>query len=97
MAATYTMTSKILVYQSTAAWRFLVLPQKEGAEIKERFGKYAKGWRSIPVTARIGNTEWRTSIFPDSKLGTYLLPLKASVRKAEQITDTEQVDFSISI
>lgn len=37
----------------------------------------------VPVTARIGGTEWRTSLFP--KEGRYLVPLKDAVRRAEGI------------
>jgi hypothetical protein len=35
----------------------------------------------IPVQARIGETEWRTSLW--LKDGGYLLPIRADVRKAE--------------
>jgi hypothetical protein len=35
----------------------------------------------IPVTARVGGTGWKTSLFP--KDGRYVVPVKASVRKAE--------------
>ncbi len=93
----YKMKSKVLVYPGMAAWRFLVLPKKEGAEIKEKYGKSAKGWGSLPVSASIGKTEWKTSIFPDKKSGTYLLPLKAKIRKAEGIDDDDSVQFIIKL
>jgi hypothetical protein len=32
---------------------------------------------------RIGGSEWTTSVFPDSKMGVYLLPVKKAVRQAE--------------
>ena len=35
------------------------------------------------VKVSIGRTKWATSIFPDRKRGTYLLPVKKEVRKAE--------------
>jgi hypothetical protein len=41
------------------------------------------GWGMVPVTVRVGGTEWRTSLFP--KEGRYLVPLKDAVRKAEGI------------
>jgi hypothetical protein len=43
----------------------------------------------IPVTARIGKTEWKTSLFP--KDGRYILPVKASVRKAESLEEGASV------
>ena len=86
-----------MVYPGMSAWRFLVLPKKESGEIKERYGKSARGWGSLPVSASIGKTEWKTSIFPDKKSGTYLLPLKAKVRKAEDIFDDDSVQFVIKL
>lgn len=91
------MKSKVLVYPGMAAWRFLILPKKESTEIKSVYGKIAKGWGSIPVLVTVGKTNWKTSIFPDKKSGTYLLPLKAQIRKAEQIADTDSVQFIIKI
>lgn len=78
-------------------WRFLALPKKQGQEIKEKFGSRAKGWGSLPVSVTIGKTVWETSIFPDKKSGTYLLPLKAKIRKAEDISDDSSVTFSLKL
>ncbi len=80
-----------------SAWRFLVLPVTAGKEIKEKYGKSAKGWGSLPVSVTIGQTTWQTSIFPDKKSGTYLLPLKAKIRKSEDILDDDVVSFSIML
>lgn len=80
-----------------AAWRFLGLPIKQAKEIKEKYGKNAKGWGSLRVAATVGKTTWETSIFPDKKSGSYVLPLKAQVRKAEGIKDTDSVVCSLKI
>lgn len=93
----YKLNSKILVYPGMNAWRFLILPQKQGQEIKEKFGKRAKGWGSLPVSVTLGQTTWQTSIFPDKKSGTYLLPLKAQIRKKEDIADDDVVSFTLAI
>lgn len=94
---TYALKSKILVYPGMGAWRFLVLPKKESTEIKMNFGMHAKGWGSLPVAVTVGKTTWDTSIFPDKKSGTYLLPLKAKVRKVEDIYDDDTVAFEIRL
>ena len=95
--AVYTMKSRVVIYPGMGGWRFLALPKKEGTEIKEKFGKLVRGWGSLPVTVTIGKTEWKTSIFQDKKSGTYLLPLKAQVRKAEEIVDDDSVQFIIKL
>lgn len=91
------MSSEVMVYPGMGGWRFLIIPKKVGKRIKEAFGDMAAGWGSIKVFVIIGETTWKTSIFPDKKLGTYLLPLKAQVRKAENITDNSKVNFIIKI
>jgi hypothetical protein len=47
------------------------------------------------VTARIGNTTWTTSLFP--KNDAYLVPLRASVREAEDIELGDRVDVVLEV
>lgn len=41
-----------------------------------------RGFGSVKVTARIGDSEWQTSLFPQ-KSGGWFLPVKKPVRLAE--------------
>lgn len=82
---TYAIKARVWLYPGAAGWHFITVPKKESQEIKLAFAKKQKGWGSLPVLATIGKTAWKTSIFPDSKTNTYLLPLKADVRKKEKI------------
>jgi lipopolysaccharide export system protein LptA len=47
------------------------------------------------VKATTGATTWETSIFPDSKRDTYLLPLKAKVRQKEGIAEGSRVTVTV--
>ncbi|MEK9160471.1 MAG: DUF1905 domain-containing protein [Patescibacteria group bacterium] len=76
-------------YQGTAAWYFLSTTKAQGVQIKAR-EKRRLGWGSMPVRVTIGQSTWDTSIFP-SKEGSYLLPVKASVRKAEMLEEGTRV------
>ncbi len=91
------MKAKVWVYPGMAAWRFLLLPVKEGHKIKEKYGRSARGWGSLPVSVTIKSTTWKTSIFPDKRSGSYLLPLKAEIRKKEKLADDSTVSFTIKI
>ena len=53
------------------------------------------GWGTIPVTARIGSTTWKTSLFP--KDGRYLVPLKAAVRRAEELAEGDEVGIVLEV
>ena len=49
------------------------------------------------MRATIGSTTWQTSVFPDSKTGCYVLPVKKSVRQAEDIDDDDPVDVALEL
>lgn len=93
---TYSFQSTVWLYTGEAAWYFLTIPREYATEIKERYGKVRRGWGSIPVTVKIGKTSWKTSIFPYKESGSYILPLKAEVRKKEDIQQGDKVTYSIS-
>ena len=49
------------------------------------------------VNATIGATTWETSIFPDTKSGSYLLPVKAEVRRREGVEDGDAVTVTLEL
>jgi hypothetical protein len=49
----------------------------------------------IPARVRIGATEWTTSLFP--KDGRYVVPVRASVRRAEQLDDGDTVSVRLTV
>ena len=51
----------------------------------------------MKVTAQIGNTKWKTSIWFDTKQETYILPLKSEIRKKENIKLDKDIDVTIWI
>ncbi len=91
----YTISSTVFKWQGQAGWHFISIPKEQSEEIKKNFGSTSKGWGSLPVTVTVGKTTWKTSIFPDKKLGCYLLPLKAIIRKKEGIFEGSMIKFSI--
>ena len=95
--AKFTMKSKVWFYEGKAGWYFLTLPQGPSKSIQGTFAPLARAWGSLPVTATIGKISWETSIFPDSKKGAYVLPLKADVRKKEEIDEGNRISFSILV
>src|SRR3989344_2721318 len=79
------------------AWHFAHVDKKLSVELKEKYAKVRSGFGSIPVSVKLGTTKWKTSIFPDSRSGTYLLPLKASVRRAEGLSEGDTIIFTLEI
>ncbi len=85
MPATYSFASALWEWEASASWYFVSVPEDAADDIEEQFGGRAGGFGSIRVEVTIGSSTWRTSLFPDSKRKTYVLPVKKSVRRSEQL------------
>lgn len=95
---TYTVQGKVWLYPGeNASWHFVNVPKKESAEIKAAFGDKSKGWGSIPVSVTVGKTTWDTSLFPDKRSASYLLPLKVAVRMKEGIREGSALTFTLKV
>ena len=88
-------SGKIFIWKGPAPWFFVTVPEKESRDLKAISGIVTYGWGVIPVHVRIGNTEWKTSIFPRD--GLYLVPLRASVRKAENLAEGDVVTVRLGV
>ncbi len=89
--------SKLWMYQAPGGWHFVTLPKTRAKEIKRLLPGTRRGFGSLRVRATIGKTSWRTSIFPDSKSDSYLLPVKADVRTKERIEDGDAVTVVLDV
>ena len=86
----------IWCYQGANPWYFVTVPQQYSEELRMLSGGERRGFGAIRVSVRIGQTAWQTSIFPN-KQGSYDLPVKASVRKAEKLRDGDLVTVQLEV
>jgi hypothetical protein len=86
---------KIWYWHGPAPWYFVTVPAQQCRDLKAISGGVTYGWGMIPVHVRIGKTEWTTSMFP--KNGRYIVPIKASVRKAEHLEEGNQVTVRLEV
>lgn len=82
-------------WRGPAPWHFVTVPDEQCGELAAASPSVTYGWGMIPVAARIGGTGWRTSLFP--KDGRYVVPVKASVRKAEGLEVGEVVTVRLAV
>ena len=78
-------TGELWFWRGPAPWYFITVPDAGCLILKDESMFVSYGWGMIPVTARIGGSEWDTSLFP--KDGRYIVPVKAAVRHAEQLDE----------
>ena len=96
----YEFTAKTYQYSSSedmCGWTFVSLPKELSIEVRENFKWMEEGWGRMKVTATLGKSKWQTAIWFDTKQDTYLLPLKAKIRKQENVVLGEDVKISILI
>ncbi len=106
----YRFTSLVSIYNTeNGAWHFACLPRDVAQSIKYMTGGNIprRGFGSVRVavavqpknSAHLGGQAimWKTSIFPDSKTNSYLLPIKNAVRKQAQIHHGDEVEFVLNI
>jgi hypothetical protein len=86
---------EIWYWRGPAPFYFLTVPEEQSRDLKAISGLVTYGWGMIPVDARIGNTEWKTSLFP--KDGSYIVPIKDSVRKAEDLGEGDKVTIRLEV
>lgn len=97
MKKIYAMKTKVWLYPGMAGWHFVTIPKKTTKDIDYFFSTAKRGWGSLRVAVTVGTTSWKTSIFPDKKSDSYLLPLKAQVRKQESIKEGDSIKLSLEI
>ncbi len=88
-------SGKIFHWRGPAPFYFVTIPEEQSRDIKAISNHVTYGWGVIPVRVVIGKTEFKTSLFPKDAL--YLVPIKASVRKAEQLEEGDDVTVRLII
>lgn len=86
---------EVWFWRGPAPWHFVTVPDEEAAALEAISPTVTYGWGMIPVTVRVGDSEWTTSMWP--KDGGYIVPLKARVRRAERIEVGDVVDVHLTI
>lgn len=82
---------------SPVAWFFVTIDGDVAEAIRGASPGRTAAWGSVYVSVTIGETTWRTSLFPSRDVGGYLLPVKAAVRKAERLEEGSEARVRIEI
>lgn len=93
----YTFLGNTWQHTSPGGWHFVSFPKELAKEIRETFKPEEEGWGRLKAIAKIGNSDWKTAIWFDAKKKTYLLPIKAEIRKSERLKVGENVKVIVWI
>jgi hypothetical protein len=93
----FTFDAELWKWPGDSAWHFVTVPEDISLEIRSATDDLKVGFGSVRVVATVGSSTWSTSVFPDSKVGCYVLPMKKPVRRKEdlEVGDSLEVDLTI--
>jgi len=81
----------------TETWTFVRLPADASEDIRELTGGRGRGFGAVRVRVVLGASVWRTSVFPESASGCYVLPVKRAVRTAESLEPGDLARVSVEL
>ncbi|MGC4938200.1 GNAT family N-acetyltransferase [Kribbella sp. DT2] len=88
-------SGEIIEWRGPAPYYFVPVPSRESAALRAAASTAGyNSWGMLPIRARLGSTEWKTSLW--SKDGGYWLPLKDAVRKPEGLDAGDAVDLRLT-
>jgi hypothetical protein len=94
----YSFEASVWIYPGEQGnWHFVTVPKQLSTEIRDTYAAFTRGWGSLPVRVSINRMTWETSIFPDRKSATYLLPLKSTVRRAAHVDAGDRIPVTLMI
>lgn len=88
-------TGPVFHWRGPAPYYFVTVPGDEAEQLRDAAAMVSYGWGMIPVTVLIGETEWTTSLWPRD--GSYVVPLKDAIRKAEGIGEDDVVSIRLTV
>ena len=88
-------TGEIIHWRGPAPFHFVTVPDEQSAAIEAVASMVTYGWGAIPVRARVGRTDFTTSLFP--KGDRYLVPIKVAVRRAEELELGDEVTVRLRL
>jgi len=87
-------SGEVVEWRGPAPFFFVPLPPEEADLVDDVKAELAY-WGVVPVTARLGGTEFTTAMFPREQ--TWFLPLKVAVRRAEAVALGDVVDVRLTL
>ena len=89
------LSGEIVHWRGPAPFHFVAVPDEQSAAIDAVSSMVTYGWGVITVKARIGRTDFTTSLFPRGEL--YLVPIKDAVRRAEELVLGDDVTVHLRL
>lgn len=95
--AVFTFSAPLYLWAArTDSWVFANLPAEASDEIEHRAVGPRRGFGAVRVDVQVGSSSWRTSVFPSSKDGVYVLPVKKAILKAQGLAVGDSITATVT-
>jgi hypothetical protein len=94
----FVFTTDLYLWESRAeSWVFANLPHDIADDIEDSLTGPRRGFGAVKVEVAVGDSRWRTSIFPSKSEHTFVLPVKRAILTAENLAvgDTVQIELRL--
>lgn len=92
----FEFSAPLWVSGGQGGWHFVTLPIDFTEPLRAASGPRS-GFGAVPVTAQVGQTVWKTSVFPEAASGCYVLPIKRAVRERNDVEAGDQIAVTIQV
>jgi hypothetical protein len=89
--------AELWAWEGPASWVFLSLPAEHAETVKLAGFLSPRGWGSVRVSAEADGICWETSLFPDKRSGSYILPVKAAVRRKLGVSAGDRMALTLDL
>ena len=91
----FSFGANVWVWPGVGGLHFVNLPKDLSKEVKASGKHYGAGFMKVKVT--VGKSTWVTALFPQKVSESYLLSIKKSIRKKEEIVEGDKVRFVFTL
>jgi len=88
----FSFKAKLWIWPGVGGWHFVNLPKDLAIKVRKVAKPYGSGFVAVSVT--VGKSTWQTALFPHRESDTYLLSVKKSIRKKEEIFEDDDLKIS---
>jgi hypothetical protein len=91
----FEFSGEVWHWRGPSPYHFVTVPDERCRDIQALAAGITYGWGMIPVQVRLGDADWKTSLFP--KDGGYVLPVRDSVRRTEAVELGDTVEVRLTV
>ncbi|MFK7866165.1 MAG: DUF1905 domain-containing protein [Alphaproteobacteria bacterium] len=96
-------TAPLLLYKTAkTAWHYISIPPNEADLIRFWAQSIAaerkkRGFGALKIEAYLKEQQWKTSLFPDKENNSYILPIRADIRKAAKLNLGDDLTLRVDL